>query len=105
MPGPTILRPPLLALVAALVVAGCGSSAATTGPNATGGSSRAPATQAAASAGRASAAPSAAATTPDACKLLALADVTAFLGEPAASPTGGLNVTGSDESDCDWQQV
>jgi hypothetical protein len=105
MPGPTILRLPFLALGTALIVAACGSSAATTGPNATAGQTRAPATQAPASAGAQSEAPSAAATTPDACKLITTADIETFLGEKAAPPSGGLNVTGSDPSDCDWQQA
>lgn len=42
---------------------------------------------------------------PAACTLLTKAQIATFLGEAAADPQGGLNVTGDDESDCDWQQA
>lgn len=42
------------------------------------------------------------ASVPDACKILSADDLTPLFGSPAGPPEAGLNVTGNDESFCDY---
>jgi hypothetical protein len=98
-----IVRSSAIAIVAAIALSACSSagSSSTAAPTAapvTGGNGSGSGTGSGTGASPAAGAPAA-------CTLLALNDVSTLLGEPAAAPEGGLNVTGEDESNCDWQQV
>jgi len=95
-----IVRSSAIAIVAAVTLSACGSAGSSSTTTPTVAPSVAPTSDGGSGSGA-----SPAAGAPDACTLLAVSDVSSLLGEPAAPPTGGLNVTGTDESDCDWQQV
>lgn len=94
----------VVAAVAAVVllVSACGGGA---GPgNTDAGPSHPSATSAPASpAGGESAAPGGPAGAVDACTFLTADQVSTLFGSPAGEPQPGLNVTGDDESACDWE--
>lgn len=86
-----------------ILVAACGGSGAPGASVAPGGSSAPAASSESGAPGPSSGGEGG--TVPAACTLLTLDQVSALMGEPAAQPEGMINVTGDDESSCDWQQA